>query len=184
MNLNSIYCHSVNSPGPITLPYRKTSLINQYIDQSFKEDYKPTLGVNILTKDIFIEEFNFNTRLILWDLAAQDKYALSRALFFQGCSGALFVFDLTRSSTFTNITSVWHNDFQNFTNTPQGNNYLLIGNKSDLEGSRVITKEQGENLSNQLESIDYIETSAKNGANVEDAFKKLVFHIIKKKQKL
>jgi len=160
----------------------KTSLINQYTDQSFQEDYKPTLGVNILTKDLMIEEFNI--RLILWDLAAQDKYALSRALFFQGCSGALFVFDLTRPSTFTNITSIWYEDFLKFTNTPEGNNYLLIGNKNDLEGSRTITKEQGNELSNLLESIEYIETSAKNGANVEDAFKKLVSHILKKKQKL
>ena len=162
----------------------KTSLIKQYIDQSFQEDYKPTLGVNILTKDLFIEEFNLSTRLILWDLAAQDKYALSRALFFQGCSGALFVFDLTRPLTFSNITSKWHDDFLKFSNNSKGNNYLLIGNKSDLDDSRVITEEQGKDLSKQLDSIDYIETSAKYGANVEDAFKKLVFHILRKKKKV
>jgi small GTP-binding protein len=162
----------------------KTSLINRYIDQSFQEDYKPTLGVNILTKDLFIEEFNFSTRLILWDLAAQDKYALSRALFFQGCSGALFVFDLTRPSTFSNITSVWHDDFLKFSNNTEGNNYLLIGNKSDLEDSRMIPEEEGIELSKQLDSIEYIETSAKYGANVEDTFKKLVFHILRKKQKV
>ena len=162
----------------------KTSLIKQYIDQSFQEDYKPTLGVNILTKDIFFEEFNLSTRLILWDLAAQDKYALSRALFFQGCSGALFVFDLTRPSTLSNITTIWHDDFLKFSNNSKGNNYLLIGNKSDLEDSRMISEEQGKELSKQLDSIDYIETSAKYGANVEDVFKKLVFYILRKKQKL
>lgn len=162
----------------------KTSLINQYIDHSFKEDFKPTLGVNILTKDLYIDEYNLNTRLILWDLAAQEKYALSRALFFQGCSGALFVFDLTRSSTFTNINSIWYKDFLKFTHSPTGNDYLLIGNKSDLEASRIIAKEEGENLSTQLNSIEYIETSAKNGANVEDAFKKLVFQILKRREKL
>ncbi|MFX1273546.1 MAG: Rab family GTPase [Promethearchaeota archaeon] len=161
----------------------KTSLINQYIDHSFKEDYKPTLGVNILTKDLYIEKFNLTTRLILWDLAAQEKYALSRALFFQGCSGALFVFDLTRHLTFTNISSIWYEDFLKFANNTSGSNYLLIGNKSDLKESRTVKFEEGETLSNQLKSIEYIETSAKYGANVEEAFKKLVFHIIKKKYK-
>ena len=159
----------------------KTSLINQYIDHSFKEDYKPTLGVNIVSKDLHVEEFDLNTRLIFWHLAAQEKYALSRALFFQGCSGALFVFDLTRHSTFTNIQSIWYEDFLKFSNNKAGNIYLLIGNKSDLNESRTISRQEGETLSAQLKSIEYIETSAKNGANVEEAFKKLVFHILKRK---
>jgi len=161
----------------------KTSLINQYIDNSFHEDYKPTLGVNILTKDVYSEEFDLNTRLILWDLAAQEKYALSRSLFFQGCSGALFVFDLTRPLTFTNIESLWYRDFLKFSKRPEGNDYLLIGNKIDLEESRSISRKEGESLSNQLNCIEYIETSAKNGSNVEEAFKKLVFHILNRRKK-
>ena len=50
----------------------KTSLINQYIEHSFKEDYKPTLGVNIVTKNVPIKNHsNAIARLVLWDLAAQ-----------------------------------------------------------------------------------------------------------------
>ncbi|GAH41869.1 unnamed protein product [marine sediment metagenome] len=47
----------------------KTSLINMYIEQSFSEDYKPTLGANIIRKDVHIDEINASVRLIMWDLA-------------------------------------------------------------------------------------------------------------------
>lgn len=47
----------------------KTSLINMYIEQSFSEDYKPTLGANIIRKDVHVDEINASVRLIMWDLA-------------------------------------------------------------------------------------------------------------------
>ena len=65
----------------------KTSLINKYIENRFEENYSPTLGVNILTKDIILDEINAETRLILWDIAGQEKYELTRQLFFEGCMG-------------------------------------------------------------------------------------------------
>ncbi|GAF69226.1 unnamed protein product, partial [marine sediment metagenome] len=40
----------------------KTSLINMYIEQSFTEDYKPTLGANIIRKDVHVDEINANVR--------------------------------------------------------------------------------------------------------------------------
>ena len=65
----------------------KTSLINQYVEYTFKEDYKPTLGANIIRKDVFIEEINSKVRLIMWDLAGQEKYNVIRSMYFQGCVG-------------------------------------------------------------------------------------------------
>lgn len=49
----------------------KTSLINQYIEQAFQEDYKPTLGANIIRKDVHLDKINANVRLIMWDLAGR-----------------------------------------------------------------------------------------------------------------
>jgi GTPase SAR1 family protein len=50
-------------------------LINRYTEESFKENYQPTLGVNIVMKKLKIEEFE--VRLAIWDIAGQDKYDLS-----------------------------------------------------------------------------------------------------------
>ena len=159
----------------------KTSLINQYIEHSFKEDYKPTLGVNIVTKDVSLKnKSNAKARLVLWDLAAQEKYDLSRQLFFQGCTGALFVYDMTRPTTKNNIRVKWYEDLLKFAGTKAAKEgmYLLLGNKSDLKDSRRVTKEEGQELCKELNAIEFIETSAKYGDNVEKAFHKLVDTII------
>ena len=156
----------------------KTSLIDKYITDSFSENYQPTLGVNIVTKDIYLEEINSDIRLLLWDIAGQAKYELTRKMFFQGCSGALFVYDKTRHSTFEHIKMKWLEDFIKY-GKPNGV-YLLIGNKLDLDDSIKVSSEEGKELSHEIKAAEFIETSAKYGENVEMAFKKLVLHILKK----
>ncbi len=54
----------------------KTSLINQYIHQKFEQDYQPSLGVNIVIKEMLVEEKNTHVKMILWDIAGQEKYDL------------------------------------------------------------------------------------------------------------
>ena len=106
----------------------KTSLINQYIERSFEEDYKPTLGANIIRKDVFVEEINASVRLIMWDLAGQEKYNVIRSMYFQGCVGALLVYDVTRHNTFETINSKWLKDFKKY--VKKEGTYILIGNKT------------------------------------------------------
>ena len=57
--------------------------------------------------------------------------------------------------------------------------YILIGNKIDLEAQRVVTQEEGEHLAKQIGASAFIETSAKFGKNVEEAFKNLVYQILR-----
>ena len=156
----------------------KTSLIDKYITNSFRENYQPTLGVNIVSKEIRIEEINSKIRLLLWDIAGQDKYELTRQSFFQGCVGALLVYDITRYRTFEQISLKWLEDFKKFSR-PDGV-YVLIGNKSDLKDSIKVSSDEGKSLSREINAAEFIETSAKYGENVEKAFKKLVLHILKK----
>ncbi|MFX1601717.1 MAG: Rab family GTPase [Promethearchaeota archaeon] len=79
----------------------KTSLIDMYAHHQFIEDYKPILGVNIVVKELDSE--NAQIRLIIWDIAGQEKYNLSGRMFFQGVEGALFIYDTTMESSFKNI---------------------------------------------------------------------------------
>lgn len=148
----------------------KTSLINRFKEEGFKENYQPTLGVNIIMKKLKLEEIE--VQLAIWDIAGQDKYDLTRKLFFEGCTGSLLVYDITRSSTFDRIQSKWLEDFKRFAR-PDGV-YILIGNKVDLRDSHAVPTENGHNLAEQIQASDFIETSAKSGDNVETAFKRLV----------
>ncbi|MBY9004612.1 MAG: GTP-binding protein [Candidatus Lokiarchaeota archaeon] len=154
----------------------KTSLINQYVHHSFEEDYHSTLGVNIVVKEINLEDSDTLVKLIFWDIAGQEKYDLSRQMFFQGCVGGLFVYDITRPSTLHDIEAKWIPDLKKYGNEKAP--YLLIGNKSDLEETRAISIEEGQEFSTKLNALEFIETSAKSGTNVEKAFKNLLLHII------
>jgi small GTP-binding protein len=154
----------------------KTSLIDMYAHHRFKEDYKPTLGVNIVVKEI--DELDAQIRLVIWDIAGQEKYVVSRKMFFQGVVGALFVYDVTRDESFRNVVSKWLIDANEY--GEQDLSYVLIGNKIDLESSRVVSTEMGKKLAEKINAADFVETSAKYGDNVEEAFKKLVNKVLEK----
>ena len=156
----------------------KTSLINKYVHHAFDENYQPSLGVNIIIKDIEVKEKNLKVKLILWDIAGQERYELSRRMFFQGCSGALFVYDITRPSTLENVESKWYPDLVTY--GKKNSSFLLIGNKTDLEDSRGITTEKGKELAETIQASDFIETSAKSGDNVEEAFSNLLTDVLSK----
>ncbi len=157
----------------------KTSLIKQYIEKQFEKEYKPTLGCDLFRSDINIEHGNkkIHCRLVFWDIAGQEKYLQVRPLYFQGCRGALLVYDITRQETFKNISDSWLKDFKG--NVREDTSYILIGNKMDLEESRLISTDKGKDLATKINATKFIETSAKTGDKVKEAFKSLVLAILK-----
>ena len=54
---------------------------------------------------------------------------------------------------------------------------ILVGNKSDLQAERLISKEEGEDLASEYKAL-FMETSAKNGTNIKEAFMTLLEKII------
>ena len=154
----------------------KTSLVNQFVSASFKEDYQATLGVNIVIKNIKLEKIKSNAQLILWDIAGQEQYEKTRGAYYEGCLGALLVYDITRYSSFENIEFKWLTDYKK--HVEKGGSLILIGNKNDLEDQRYVFKEDAKEMAKRINAIEFIETSAKTGNNVEKAFLKLLYEIL------
>jgi len=151
----------------------KTSLINRFAEQKFIKEYKPTLGTNIVIKEI--EESDCNVRLLLWDIAGQDKWKDVRHLYYQGASAAILVFDVTRLETFNNI-EFWFEDLLKYSgNIPR----VLIANKIDLTDIRKTASEKIAETANKV-NAKYYETSAADGTNVLEAFTYLARMMIKK----
>lgn len=105
----------------------------------------------------------------LWDIAGQDRFKVMRGMFFRGAMGALVTFDLTRRPSFENTIN-WINEAK--AESPN-QVFILVGNKNDLEDLREITSEEAAAKAKEVGAIDYIETSALTGENVEDAFHKI-----------
>ncbi len=155
----------------------KTSLILRFINNSFTENYIPTLGVNFMTKDLNIET---EIRLIIWDIGGQTSWKAKLPLYLKGADGAIIAFDLTRPNTFTALED-WITHVKTICgeHTP----FVVVGNKSDLIDLRKIKEKQVKNFLKKQEYSDYFESSAKTGANIEIFFEKIARDIIKHKMK-
>lgn len=150
----------------------KTSLLHQYVSGKFSDDYAATIGVDFLSKEVDFEEST--VKITIWDLAGQPKFKFLRKNFYNGTHGALLIFDLTREGSFEEL-STWYSEMMEFARDEIP--FILIGNKLDLilEGTedRVISTERAKEYAQQYDSV-YMETSAKTGKNVEEAFRKLM----------
>ncbi len=154
----------------------KTSTILRFTNNAFKRSYLPTIGVNISDKNVFME--NSNVQLVLWDLAGQSKFQTMRTHFYQGADAIFLVFDLTRPKTLNSISN-WHADI----NKALGNKNaikigFILGNKNDLIDERRVSMEDAQRLAEEL-NLDYIETSALTGENVNSSFYKIAETLVK-----
>lgn len=116
-------------------------------------------------------------KLSLWDTAGQETYKSVTRSYFRGASGALLVFDLSRRSTFGHVTD-WLNDLRQIAEPDIV--VILVGNKADLASSdssssdtgprREVSSAEAADWARRNGVLRYVETSAKSGENVEEAF--------------
>jgi len=158
----------------------KTSLRKTYLGEGFKDGYSMKIGADFAVKRLRIDDQDFVAQI--WDLAGQQRFSAVREVYYRGTSGCLLVFDISRRSSFENIPSWIAELLKNNSNRVVP--IVLIGNKSDLRATikGSIMREQSEEYARSLSqwsgfSVPYIETSAKTGENVDEAFKTLLKNI-------
>ncbi|MFX0113336.1 MAG: GTP-binding protein [Candidatus Hodarchaeota archaeon] len=153
----------------------KTSLCARYMGKGFQKDYLGTIGAQVSVKEVKFEKKTFKFQI--WDIAGQPSWGTLRDPYFNGAAGTLAVFDITRLETFENIPK-WIEKQWTTCNGPIPS--ILLGNKIDLRESfpMAIIPKQGKNLARQLSKegmkaeieVSYLETCAKTGENVQEAF--------------
>lgn len=105
----------------------KNRLIQRIIKNRFSADYKLTVGVDILTKDVEFDLNEFAT-LSIWDIGCQQRFEFIRSTFYKGAAGIILFFDLTKEETFTEV----RNWFTEIVQTTGDKPLLLIGNFVNL----------------------------------------------------
>ena len=156
----------------------KTSLLTKFAKNKFEEKYLPTVGTNIMKEPIELEGINVTVNLMFWDIAGQPQFYMLHRPYFNGADGVFLVFDITRSSTFSNVNN-WYSAAVKY--GLSGIPRLLIGNKVDLKEERKIILPMAEHLSEKL-NAPYFETSALTGENVKVIFHKIAELVYKSKE--
>jgi len=149
----------------------KTSLLHVFTEEKFEKSYKPTLGVDLVTHLMKID--NDSIKLIFWDIAGQTLFSHLRENFFRGAAGALVVYDLSRRESFDNLP-LWIKEINS--KTSELEETIIVGNKMDLK--RTVSYENAKEYADK-NKMKYVETSAKTSEKVEDAFLDLIKKLIK-----
>ena len=146
----------------------KTNIMSKYLKNEFHEDSKATVGVEFGSKQFNVEGHIIKAQI--WDTAGQERYKAITSAYYKGAKGAFVVYDITRKSSFDSIDK-WINDLTSAADKKL--TVVVIGNKSDLEDQRQITKEQGQEKASKL-NVAFLETSAFSGENLDKAFEMMI----------
>lgn len=152
----------------------KTAILLKYVDNKFPEQHICTIGVEY--KDKIIYRTDYKIKLQIWDTAGQERFHSITKNIYRGTNGVFFVYEIINRETFNNIKK-WIKDTQEIDKKIIG---VIIGNKIDLNDNRKIEKDELEELSKKY-NMSCIETSAKNGTNIKEAFDLLINELLKNK---
>ncbi len=188
------YCWLVSMLKPITVRAKivflgdgavgKTSIAKRYLGEGFKGNYKATIGADFYVKKEVYEFPKLGRAHFIWqifDIAGQPTFGSIRPVYYRGAKGAIVVFDVSRAETFYNVKN-WIEEFwKNAGVYP----FILVGNKVDLRGIKpgCLPPEAGKRYAESLSKVlgfpvQYVETSAKTGYNINYAFKVLAWTLL------
>ena len=131
----------------------------------YEDNYTPTVGFEFFTFNIRINDKNI--KLQIWDTCGQEAYRSLITSFYRNSSLAILVYSIDNINSYNNIES-WLNEIKSQANPEI--KIFLIGNKTDLENERQISKEEAQRFSSDHIFNYFIETSAKTGFNAQSVF--------------
>lgn len=139
----------------------KTSLVRQFVEGQFSDEYLTTIGVAISRK--VVEAEGGPVSLVLWDINGDDAFASIRSSYLRGAAAVLLVADGTRPATLDRALAL-HADLVAHGPLPA----VVAVNKRDLDQDWAVEATALDGL--RASGWTVLETSAKSGASVEGAF--------------
>lgn len=153
----------------------KSCILMRFSDDCFTESHISTIGVDFKIRTIVNTDTDKKSKLQIWDTAGQERFRTITSSYYRGSNGILVVFDTTIINSFNNIP-MWLEEIASYTTKKIP--IILIGNKSDIETHRTVSYEEAKDFADS-KGMMYIETSAKNGKNIEKTFFELTEQMTK-----
>jgi small GTP-binding protein len=148
----------------------KTSLVARFVHSIFSDKYHTTVGVKVDKKVFRINDRDIT--LMLWDMAGEEENAPVKIHQIRDASGYLLVVDGCRSKTLNAALSIQQRVENEIGSCP----FLLLANKADERSKWEIPDSAWDELRKRGWTV--LETSAKTGQRVEEAFFTLCSRIL------
>ncbi|XP_060575897.1 ras-related protein Rab-1A isoform X1 [Ruditapes philippinarum] len=142
----------------------KSCLLLRFADDTYTESYISTIGVDFKIRTIELD--GKTIKLQIWDTAGQERFRTITSSYYRGAHGIIVVYDVTDQESFNNVKQ-WLQEIDRYAS--ENVNKLLVGNKCDLTTKKVVDYTTAKEFADSI-SIPFLETSAKNATNVEQAF--------------
>ena len=131
----------------------------------FEPLYASTIGFEF--KAFYVKIDGKIIKMQIWDTCGQEVYRSLITSFYNNSSLAIMVYSIDNEDSFNNI-EFWLNEIRTKANPDI--KIFLIGNKCDLEDKRRVTKDSGQDFSENNKFNLFMETSAKTGFNAQNLF--------------
>lgn len=156
---------------------KKTEILMEEIKSKFKKDFKLSIGVDIITKEIILPD-NKKVALSIWDIGGNERFSFVRKTYYRGGAGAVLIFDLTNLETWVAIKA-WYEEMIQYTGKIP---FLLIGNliESNDEIKHAVDNKECQNWATSRGGL-YLETNSKTHEGVDQNLILLTETIIKQK---
>ncbi|XP_063243278.1 ras-related protein Rab-9A [Bacillus rossius redtenbacheri] len=148
----------------------KSCLMNRFVSNHFDEHSFHTIGVEFLNKDIEINGEIYT--LQIWDTAGQERFKSLRTPFYRGSDICLLTYAVDDRASFRNL-QMWRSEFLFYADVREGAAFpfIVVGNKVDVgAGRREVAGDEARAWCAEHGGLLYVETSAKDATNVEEAF--------------
>ncbi|XP_028807803.1 ras-related protein RABA1f [Neltuma alba] len=156
----------------------KSNLLSRFTKNEFSLESKSTIGVEFATRSVHVDDKIVKAQI--WDTAGQERYRAITSAYYRGAVGALLVYDVTRHITFDNVER-WLKELRDHTDANIV--IMLVGNKADLRHLRAVSADDAQAFA-ERENTFFMETSAAESLNVDDAFTEVltqIYHVVSKK---
>ena len=147
----------------------KTSVLERYINRTFKENYLLTIGMDKRFKRLEIN--NTDVDIFITDTAGQERFRSLTKMFYKGADGILIGFSLTEAKTLESV-NYWINEINQNCSKEYPISLVLFGNKCDDKENIQVKPEKIEEIKNKY-NLMYFETSAKDNINIQNVFEYL-----------
>ncbi|EMP31319.1 ras-related protein Rab-25 [Chelonia mydas] len=155
----------------------KTNLLSRFTRNEFNHDSRTTIGVEFSTRTVMVG--NAMVKAQIWDTAGLERYRAITSAYYRGAVGALLVFDITKHQTY-DVVERWLKEL--YDHAEATIIVMLVGNKTDLAQAREVPTEEAKMFA-ENNGLLFIETSALDSTNVEQAFETILRGIFSKVQK-